>query len=132
MLQRDDYVLRQIQQLVELVAALIGKDKPPEIDEADEEVDGAYRRLLNMDRQLFETLDAASVAQMLGESERVRMVAQVMQAEADVWRAAGDVQRAARRYRRALSMLQAAEDDGAEAAQLMESLRGRLNGESGE
>ena len=102
----DDFMLRQLKQLVELVAAALRLKQPEDEERAQAEIDDLYRRLLNMDRTLFETLDAASVARLLGDADRALHVALVMHAEAQLWESQGEQARARRRGQRALRLLE--------------------------
>jgi hypothetical protein len=109
----DDFVLRQIRLIVEMIAKLIEKlmrAEPAEVDreKVRQSIDDAYKRLLNMDRQLFETLDVSNLARMLRDPDRIEHTVRLMQAEGDLLRACGDQSAADRRYRRALGLLKAA------------------------
>ena len=107
----DDFILREIKKLVQLVASIVNLKQQDQIEEAEREIDTAYGRLLNMDRQLFEILDAQNIAKMLGDPDRIRLVAEVMQAEADLMQTRGEIDRARQRYKRALKLLESCEEE---------------------
>jgi hypothetical protein len=109
----DDFVLRLIKQIVELIERLIeqltrAQAAEVDLEKAGQSIDEAYKRLLNMDRQLFETLDVGNLARVLGDPDRIERTARLMQAEGDLLRARGDHRAADRRHRRALGLLKAA------------------------
>ena len=126
----DDYVLRQIEQVIGLI------EKPirdllsvavPEvgIEKAGQAIDDAYDRLLNPDRRLFETLDESNLACMRGDPDRIERTTRLMQAEGDLLRARGEHEAAVRRYRRALGLLKTAGANPA-AEDLLQSLADRM------
>jgi hypothetical protein len=125
MQQEDDFFLRQVKKLVMLVATALGKKQPEQLEEAEQAVDDAYGRLLNMDRHTFELLDEKSLALLLGDDQRIRLIAEVMLAEADILRGRGEVAPATRRYQRALGLLSFCKE-GTEREALRSSLEARI------
>lgn len=127
---QTDFIKRQIDKLVQLVAAAVGARLPQhQMEEVEEEVATAYNRLLNMDRQLFELLAPQLIAQQLGDPKRVQMLARVMHADAELRASQGGHAAAARLCRRALAMLDAQALSAPEERIALESRLAELDGE---
>ena len=103
----DDFIIRLVKQVVEFIEKLLRNESGADVEKANQAIENAYRRLLNMDRQLFELLDANNIVRMLGDPDRIEATVRVMQAEGDLLRVRGDHAAATSRYRRALNILRA-------------------------
>ena len=107
----DDFIMRQIRQIAELVARLADSDRGS--DEAEErDVDDAiaegYRALLALDPALASALAAPSLVAMLAEPALREPLAQLLLAHGDVERRRGDEAGAQRRWRKGLAVLEGA------------------------
>lgn len=101
----DDYIMRQVQKVGELLAMISAGARgqvDPGIDEALQE---AYRALLGLDAGLAESLSPSSLLRMLHEPDTRRALVELVAAHGDLCLQRGDVDGAARRWRRALALL---------------------------
>lgn len=106
----DDYVLKQIQKIAELVAAIAGRAAGRSHVDVDGELAAAYRELLGMEGELADRMDPASLARLLGDAERVRALALLLRAHGDLLASREDALGAERLHRRALALLDSADD----------------------
>lgn len=93
----QDYILRLARQLAMMVARIVGLGRKGKIDEALAEAEQAYGDLLGLPPGLIDRIDAATLARLLGATEKCRAVADLLEAEAGILDAKGDQARAARR-----------------------------------
>ena len=112
---RQDYVLRLIEKAAHALAKALAHVRGQELDEAQDCIAKAYEALLRVDRNMLEKLDARTLAPLLGRAEVVRVVAQIMAAEAKLHEHRGDPERA-RKLRRRASELYVAVGVGQEQA----------------
>jgi hypothetical protein len=96
---RRDYIQRMVQQLAEALARIAGLRAQKDLDGAEREVAEAYRTL-NVD-PTFLSLDARSLIAVVGDPDRLRMLARLLDEEAAVCEARGDA--ASARRKRALA-----------------------------
>jgi hypothetical protein len=104
---RDDFLMRQIQKVADMIAAAFGDRSGEPLDDPERRLDEAEDELFTargLDRDLVGQLGPRSVAQLLGP-ERSRLLVQIVAARAklDVLRG-GD---GARLHARALALLDA-------------------------
>lgn len=115
----DDYVLRQIQKIAELVAAIAARTSGQGHADVDAELAEAYRSLLGMEREMADRLSPESLARLLGEPRQVKALALLMKAHGDLCEAREQTSAALRLRERALLLLDEA-DDGELRRELLE------------
>ncbi len=91
----DDYVMRQIQKIAELCAALVASGDPPEALEV--QIADAYRALTGLPADMIDRLDGASLAGLVSGPEAARALAELLRADAERMAHEGDGDGAARR-----------------------------------
>ncbi len=124
---RDDFLLRQIDQIATLAVRLIGKRRdvqaetdtqsdgdPPDPTATIDAVEAAYSDLFGLPPGLVDALDATSASALLSRTEDRRALADVLAIDAELSARLGLVERAARRQ--ALAAELRARDASAAAA----------------
>ncbi|HVY48852.1 MAG TPA: hypothetical protein VHB21_23345, partial [Minicystis sp.] len=106
-LQDRDYLLRQIERLAEVLAAFFGRVEGTGTKEVERELERVRATLLGPLRDGFSRLEPDSLVMLLGGAEKSRLVARVLELEADLREHEGDGARAARLRRQALALLDA-------------------------
>ncbi len=105
----DDFVMRQIQKLAEMLAAIARAPAGARPEGMQDDLREAYRALLGMDPEDLELLDDAALARTLrGRAERDALV-ELSEIDAELRARIGDASGARRRLDRALAL--AAPDD---------------------
>lgn len=88
---REDYLLRMIQQLGEVLARLrkrlMGQVDASDAAEVDAEAGAAITTLLGPQAPLLQQLDAASAVRLVGDPERVGLWIALLRVQADARRA---------------------------------------------
>ncbi len=107
---REDYVLRMIEQAVTAVTAILGLTRLERYPEALAEVDAALRRLLGLHLSLVTALPAAELVPMLRWGEKLDIgklvvLAELLQAEGDIYVAQHQAGEAQARYLKALELV---------------------------
>ena len=109
---REDYLIRMIQQLGEVLrrlrARLTGKVDAGDAAEVEREAGQAVTTLLGPQAPLLQQLDATSAVRIVGDAERVGIWIALMRVQADAQRLSGRVDVADRLTARALALEQAA------------------------
>lgn len=124
----QDYIKRQLRAAVEGIARALELLKEQRYDDAESDLDAALDELLPIDREVFETLDAASLLPLLGEPERVEAIAQVLTTQATINNAQQLSHRAQRLRRRALVFFEHAAANGIRCNASLQQLRSELDG----
>ena len=88
MAQRD-VVLRWIEQIAPLVARMLGRGAPADLESAHHQVRDAIVELLGPVAPLVERLDARSAAEVIGDAERIFAWARLVDLDAAVLGALG-------------------------------------------
>lgn len=101
---REDYLLKLVREAAAAIARALGKVEEERLDEAQRELDEAWKRLLKMPRDLFFMLDERTVSESIGDDATVRVAARACVAEAQLLARRGDAAGARARHRRALSL----------------------------
>jgi hypothetical protein len=127
---QQDYILRQVQAIVEGIARALNLVAEQRHDDADAALEDTLDQLLRVDRELFDSLDASSVLPLLGEPERVAAIARVLAAQAELRTAQGRADEAGRLRRRALVLLAHAQEHDVDCDATLQSLRAALAGEA--
>jgi hypothetical protein len=104
MLTRD-YMMRILQELAKLLKVAFRLKDEKRFQQALDEVSRGYRELLALDPGMLDAMDAASAAKVIGDVARVRVVVELVLAEADIAQTMGDASRASTRRRNALEVL---------------------------
>ena len=100
----QDYIIRIIQQVVEAIARMIGKREQGDYQGALRQAEAAYD-LLGIPPDLAAAMDSESLADLLGNPEKIRMMARLSQQEGEVYRATGDPLTGTARFRRAAELM---------------------------
>src|SRR5690606_26185607 len=104
----DDYVLRQVRKIAELIAVIGARSAGQTYADVDAELADAYRSLLGMEREMADRIAPASLARMLGDPRQVDALARLMTAHGDLCDAREQHGAALRLWERALEL---AEDE---------------------
>lgn len=111
-----DYIIRLIEQVADFLARISKSKREGNFAAGLREVQRAYDSVLDMDRQLFNIADSATLAQLLGPPERIRSIAQLVCAEADLLRLSGDPLTSQLKYKRAIELYLEARARGGDEA----------------
>lgn len=90
---REDFLLRLIQQLAEVIGRAMGLARTGKTEEAERALDEAANTHVGMPRAMLEKLPPAEIARLLG-AEKSMVVAALLDAEADIAALAADESRA--------------------------------------
>lgn len=99
-----DYFLRLLKQLSALLAAILKLKREEKLDAALEQLQGAFPPFFGIEYRTLVGFDSASVAQLLVDSTRIKILAQLLEEEADIHRRRGDVQLSAAKQLHALEL----------------------------
>jgi len=77
---RDDFLMRTIRQLAEVIARIAGLRKEGKHDEATAALEAAYHSHVGMPKAMIDKLDAATVAATFG-GEKSMIIAALLDAE---------------------------------------------------
>jgi hypothetical protein len=128
--EERDYVMRMVQQLAKLLAALLKLKTEKKYDEATEAIAGACGDLLGLDFGALALVDSQSGAGLLGNVARVRTFARLLEELSDIHASQGDAPKARARARHAFEMYCEAlllRSQDAEATAGIGRLRGRVD-----
>ncbi len=127
---REDYIERMIEKLVAALAAILKAGKAQKTEEALELVQQTSLSLFGMEYRMLLTIDAASVAGLLEHPEKIKALAKLVSAEAELLQQRGDTEAAAHRLGHALALLQEAQrrrtKPDLESEELLRGVRDRL------
>ena len=101
---REDWILRLIRDLAELVGKIARCVERRDFNQAIEQAAEAWSDVLGVPRELVDRVDAPTLASLLREPARLRGGAQLLAAEARAYAAKGDPLHAALCYRRAFEL----------------------------
>lgn len=102
--ERKDYILRMIQEIARMMAALVGRKTEGDFAGALAQARVATGTLLGPLAELAPRLDSVTAAHVVSEPEVIAAWAQVAAEEADVHRLMGNAELAAAGERRALEL----------------------------
>jgi len=94
---KKDFVERMIEQIADAIARLLKLKVEGRHGEALAEVRSVCQEALGVEYEMLVGVDAASAASLLGTPLKVRKLAELVRAEAEVLEAAGEVGLAVRR-----------------------------------
>jgi hypothetical protein len=103
---REDYIERMIETLVAALAAILKAGQAQKTEEALDLVHQTSLSLFGMEYRMLVTIDAGSVAELLGHPEKIKALAKLVSAEADLLQQRGDAEGASHRLGHALALLQ--------------------------
>lgn len=112
----DDYLLRTIEEFNKFVARIVKALREQEEQVAESEIAGAYEALLGGDRVFLGMVDAATLANLLGSADKVRVLARLSALEARLVASQGDAVRSERLLARAHELLAIAHRDDPQEA----------------
>jgi tetratricopeptide (TPR) repeat protein len=104
-----DYLMRQIEQVGQMLAHILGLAKGGRGEEALGMFDEAYKPLIGVGSRVVAVLDDGQLVDLLTSGSnpdlrRVALALELLKAEADLYQGAGQPGEAALRYRRALAL----------------------------
>ena len=107
---REDYVRRMVEQAVNAITTVLGLTRLERYPEALSEVDSALQRLLGLHLSLVTSLPASELVAMLRWGEKpdigkLVVLAELLQAEGDIYAAQAQAALAQPRYLKALELL---------------------------
>ncbi|QRK11685.1 hypothetical protein JQX13_17410 [Archangium violaceum] len=127
---REDYIERMIERLVAALAAILKAGKSQKKDEALDLIQQTSLSLFGMEYRMLITIDAGSVAGLLGHPEKIKALAKLVSAEADLLQRSGDTVGVSHRLGHALALLEEAQrgrtTPDPEAEMLLRDVRDRL------
>ncbi|TMQ54634.1 MAG: hypothetical protein E6K77_08665 [Candidatus Eisenbacteria bacterium] len=91
--QREDSLLRQIRGIAAMLARIAGLRMAGQMEEAKAELERSYTMLLGSQTELVRRVDSSTAAKLLGSSDRIQALAQLLDEEAAL---EADATRAAR------------------------------------
>lgn len=74
----EDYILRQIERMSELIALALGFKATGKPDEAIRTVDSALDELLGQESELLEMVDAQTAARLIGDPRKIKAYADLL------------------------------------------------------
>lgn len=104
---RDDFLMRMIQRLGDLLRRAIELARKGKSDEAEQALEEIYKTEIGMPRDMLDRLEPKTVVSTLG-AEKSMVVAVVLDSEAELAELSGDAARAASRRARARAVRVAA------------------------
>ncbi len=123
MIERD-YILRMTQQLAAVVARLFKLKEQEHYDQAQQEVEKAFGELLGMEAQIAMRFETATLAQLLGNFEKMKALATLFFEQAELHRLRHQLDEAKAQYQRALEMfLEALLSQGKEETECREKIQ---------
>ena len=107
----DDYLLRALDEFNKAIARIVKALRQDDEQLSESEIAGAYEALLGGDRVFLGMVDAATLANLLGSPEKVRVLARLSALDARLAHKRGDSARAERLEARAHELLAIAHRD---------------------
>ena len=107
MIERD-YLMRMIAQLSAVIARILFAKNAQNYVEALQLAQNAYGQLLGLNGELVEQMDAATLALLLGEKEKIKALATLLREEGDILHLQGNAPAGNAKYEKALALFQEA------------------------
>ncbi len=101
---RQDYLLRMIDRATQALVRMLRRRDRGDLDGARQEATEVYDAL-GIPPELAGMLTAETLAEMLGDPDKMRLMARLFQQEAEVFRASGDPLSSTARYVRATELM---------------------------
>ena len=103
MIERD-YLMRLFQQLTNVLARILRAREQEKYDEAQEAIDGAYGELFGLNATLVDVMSAESLAQLLGDREKIKALARLFKEEGELCELQDDPTQAVIKYKKSLEL----------------------------
>lgn len=103
MIERD-YIMRMMQQLANALARIMRAREQEKYDEAQDAIDEAYGELFGLNETLVGVMSAESLAQLLGDSEKIKALARLLKEEGELCELQDDPTQAAIKYKKSLEL----------------------------
>jgi hypothetical protein len=94
---RDDLILRMVRQLAAAIARTVKLRDAGRDEEALAEIDRAWGELVGLPPGLLDAISPEALQRLVGEGDKVRLVAELLRHEAELFERRGDPAKAARR-----------------------------------
>ena len=107
MIERD-YLMRMIAQLSAVIARILFAKNAQNYVEALQLAQNAYGQLLGLNGELVEQMDAATLALLLGEKEKIKALATLLREEGDILHLQDNAAIGNTKYEKALALFQEA------------------------
>jgi tetratricopeptide (TPR) repeat protein len=107
MIERD-YLMRMMAQLAAVLARVLGAKNARNYAEALQIVQDAYGELFGVQSELVEQMDAATLALLLSDWEKIKGLASLLREEGDVLLLQGKQEKGCEKYEKALALYQEA------------------------
>ena len=107
MIERD-YLMRMIAQLSAVIARILFAKNAQNYVEALQLAQNAYGQLLGLNGELVEQMDAATLALLLGEKEKIKALATLLREEGDILHLQRNAAIGNTKYEKALALFQEA------------------------
>ena len=105
MLERD-YIMRMVAQLSGVLAKIVFAKKAKNYDQALQIMHNAYGEMFGLEGQLVHKLHPSSLVLLLGQKEKIKALATLLQEEGDVLILQGKSQEGEHRYVKSLALFQ--------------------------
>lgn len=103
MIERD-YLMRMIAQLAAVLARILGAKNAQNYAEALQIAQNAYGQLFGLNGELVDQMDAATLALLLGEKEKIKALAALLREEGDILLLQGNRSAGEAKYEKALGL----------------------------
>jgi hypothetical protein len=123
---RQDYLMRMIEQIIQVLLRVIGLTRTGDLDEALVQLRTGYGLLLGPFAEVVPRLDSASAAQIVANADQLLAYARLLHAEAEVRRLREEPAEAEALERRSLEFALEAHARGAADAEAADALIGTL------
>lgn len=107
MIERD-YIMRMIAQLSAVIARILFAKNAQNYAEALQLAQNAYDQLLGLNGELVNQMDAATLALLLGEKEKIKALATLLREEGEILHVQGNPADGNAKYEKALALFQEA------------------------
>jgi hypothetical protein len=107
MIQRD-YLMRLLSQLAAAMAKILGAKNAQNYAEARLLAQNACEQLFGLNGELVKTMDAGTLALLLGEKEKIKALASLLREDGDILLLQGEPAEGAAQYEKALALHQEA------------------------
>jgi tetratricopeptide (TPR) repeat protein len=113
-----DYIIRQIEMIGQLIAAILGLLKKGQFDKAQEAIDQAYQDILKEDAALFRNIPMDKLTDELMKTHNythnhLEIIAELFYAEAELWKARKKFNHAVSNYQKSLLLFEFIEKESA-------------------
>ncbi len=101
-----DYIMRMIAQLSAVLAKVLFAKQAGQYEEAAQLLEKSYGELFGLSGELLESLDAETLAGLLGDREKIKALATLLKEEGDVFAAQNEGAKSRQRYAKSLALFQ--------------------------